>query len=126
MGAGLQELVGKYHVDTVQLDQEIPDNQFLVIADFFDGVELYCVAMGLLPCDQADILHILFQRGAQPAMMQCLLKWKLLNPENATFRALLELLLRLKKPKVAAEVCQYWAQNVSTHFVKYACRVHAF
>ncbi len=114
MGAGLQELIDKYHVATVQLDQEIRGNQFLVIANFFDGVELYSEAMGLSACEQNIVRTCLFQSGTEVAMMVCLSKWRQRNP---TFRTLLELLLRLNKTKVAAEVCQYLAQNVSTHFV---------
>ncbi len=126
-GAGIQELLGKYHVDTVQLDQEIPKKELPVIAAYFDNsVELYSQAMDMNAADQHDVRTALLQHDAQIAMMKCLLKWMQRNPSEATFRTLLELLLRLNKTEVAAEVCQYLAQNVSTHFVKYTCRVHAF
>ena len=111
MSAGLQELVGKYHVDTVQLDREIPDNEVPVIAAYFDGVELYSQAMGLSPAEQADVRNTY---DFLKAMRMCLSIWKRLHGFNATFRALLELLLRLNRMNVAAEICQYLAQNVST------------
>ena len=111
---GLQELIDKYRVDTVQLDREIPDNEVPVIAAYFDGVELYSQAMGLSAADQTTVRTTLLQYDAQTAMTKCLSIWKRLYSFKATtFRALLELLLRLNRTEVAAQVCQYLAQNVS-------------
>ncbi len=116
-GADLQELVDKYHVDTVKLDREIPDNEIPVIAAYFDSVNLYSQAMSLSPADQTTVRTTLVQCDAQTAMAYCLSIWKSHYSFNATFRALLELLLRLNRVEVAARVCQYLAQNVSTHFM---------
>ncbi len=116
-GSGLQELVDKYHVDTIKLDREIPDNEVPVIAAYFDSVDLYSQAMSLSPADQTTVRTTLVQYDAQTAMANCLSIWKSHYSFNATFRALLELLLRLNRVEVAARVCQYLAQNVSTHFM---------
>ncbi|XP_064390660.1 uncharacterized protein LOC135338452 isoform X2 [Halichondria panicea] len=110
-GVGLQELMDKYHVDTVQLDREIPDNEVAVIAAYFDSVELYSQAMGLSAADQTTVRTTLLQYDAQTAMTRCLSIWKQLYSFKATFRALLELLLRLNRTEVAAQVCQYLTQN---------------
>ena len=116
-GAGLQELVDEYHVDTVKLDREIPDNEVPVIAAYFDGVDLYSQAMNLSAADQATVRTTLVQYNAQEAMAKCLSIWKSHYSYKVTFRALLELLLRLNKVEVAVRVCRYLAQNVSTHFM---------
>ncbi len=115
--AGLQELMDKYHINTVQLDREIPDNEIPFIAAYFDGVELYAKAMGLSAADQTTVKTILLQYDAQTAIMKCLSIWKQRCAFKATYRALLELLLRLNRTKVAAQVCQYFAQYVSTLFM---------
>ncbi len=109
-------MMDKYHVDTAQLDREIPDNEVPVIAAYFDSVELYSQAMGLSAADQTTVRTTLLQYDAQTAMARCLSIWKQLYSFKATFRALLELLLRLNRTEVAAQVCQYLTQNVSTHF----------
>ncbi|XP_064388297.1 uncharacterized protein LOC135336435 isoform X2 [Halichondria panicea] len=109
---GLQELIDKYHIDTVQLDREIPDVEVPVIAAFFDSVELYSQAMGLSAADQTTVRTNLVQYDAQTAMAKCLSIWKQLYAFQATFRALLELLLRLNRTEVAAQICQYFAQKL--------------
>ncbi len=113
-GVDLQELVDKYHVDTVKLDRVIPNNDFPVIAAYFDGVDLYSQAMNLSPADQNTVRN---SCDTQEAMAKCLSKWKSHYSRKVTFRALLELLLRLNKVEVAAQVCQHLVQNVSTHFM---------
>ncbi len=109
-GVGLQELMDKYHVDTVQLDREIPDNEVPVIAAYFDSVELYSQAMGLSAAEQTTVRT---NHDAQTAMVRCLSIWKQHDPYKATYRALVELLLKLNRTAVAAQVCQFLAQNVS-------------
>ena len=106
-GVGLQELMD--HVDTVQLDREIPDDELPVIAAYFNNVELYN-AMGLTSAEQ-DVITALHRYE------NCLLLWQQRDPYKATYRALLELLLRLHRTQVATQVCQYLAQNVSTPFM---------
>ncbi len=116
-GVRLQKLTDKYRVDTVRLDQVIPDNKLSVIAAYFESVDLYSQAMGLNPADQADVRTTLFLCDAQTAMTRLLSIWKLHDPYRATYRALMELLLRLNRTEVAAQICQYLAQNVSIPFL---------
>ncbi len=114
-GVGLQELMD--HVDTVQLNREIPDDELPVIAAYFNNVELYSQAMGLSPAEQVDVRTALHQYDTQTAITKCLLFWQQRDPYKATYGALLELLLRLHRTQVATQVCQYLAQNVSTPFM---------
>ena len=110
-GVDLQELM----VDTVQFDREISDNEIPVIAAYFESVELYFAAMGLSAADQADVGTTLLQHDTQTAMARCLRLWKQQHrPSMATYRALMELLLKLNRTQVATQVCQYLAHNVST------------
>ncbi len=116
-GVDLQELMDKYHVDTIQLDQVIPGNELPVIATYFDSVKLYSAAMGLSAAEQHDVRTTFLQYDTQTAMVRCLRLWKQYRPSMATYRALMELLLKLNRTEVAAQVCQYLAQNVSTPFM---------
>ncbi len=70
---------------------------------FYD-VELYSTAMGLAIAEQADVNQ---SRGTQVAMMKCLQIWKQRDPSRATYRALLDIVLRLGKGNTADQLCQH-------------------
>ncbi len=65
--------------------------------------------MGLTRAEQADVNELFHKRGTQVAMTECLTIWKQHNPYAATYRALLELVLRLRKEKIADQICQHLA-----------------
>ena len=69
-------------------------------------------SMGLSPAEQADINELYHKEGTQVAMTKCLILWKKHSPFPfaATYKALLELLLRLKKERIAFEICQHLTQ----------------
>ncbi|XP_064385325.1 uncharacterized protein LOC135334177 isoform X4 [Halichondria panicea] len=103
----LQELVEQYNLTDEQLNSEIevPDTPELALC--FDDVELYSTAMGLAIAEQADVNQ---SRGTQAAMMKCLQIWKQHNPSQATYRALLDIALRLGKGDTAHQICQQLTQ----------------
>ncbi len=78
----------------------------------FDDVEFYSTAMGLAIAEQADVNQ---SRGTQAAMMKCLQIWKQHDPSQATYRALLDIVLRLGKENTADQICQQLTQR------KYTC-----
>ena len=104
----LQELVEQYNLTDEQLNSEIevPDTPELAL--FFDDVEMYSTAMGLAIAEQADVNQ---SRGTQAAMMKCLQIWKQHNPFQATYRALLDIALRLGKGDTAHQICQQLTQR---------------
>ncbi len=64
--------------------------------------------MGLTGTEQSDVIALYHREGTQAAMMKCVLFWKThINPYTATYRALLELLLGLRKEKIADLICQH-------------------
>ncbi len=104
----LQDLIKQYSLTDEQLNSEIEEITFL--AEYFDGVKIYSNAMGLTRAEHADVNELFHKRGTQVAMTECLTLWKQHNPYAATFKALLELLLRLRKEKIADEICQHLTQ----------------
>ncbi len=104
----LQEIIKRYSLTDEQLDSEIDEITFL--AEYFDGVKIYSNAMGLTRAEQADVNELFHKRGTQVAMTECLTVWKQHNPYAVTYRALLELLLRLRKERIADEICQHLTQ----------------
>ncbi|XP_064389794.1 uncharacterized protein LOC135337749 [Halichondria panicea] len=69
---------------------------------------MYSTAMGLAIAEQADVNQ---SRGTQTAMMKCLQIWKQHNPFQSTYRALLDIALRLRKGDTAHQICQQLTQR---------------
>ena len=99
----LQQLMEKYQLTTLQINREIQQKNIPYLAVHFDNVEFYIYLLELTPGEQIDVG---LKKSNQLAMTECLTIWKRKNPSQATFRALLEMLVRLKKEGIAAEVCQ--------------------
>ncbi len=72
----------------------------------FDYVEMYSIAMGLLPAERADVNMLYHREGNQAAMMKCLNVWRQHDPSRATYRALLDIALSLGKGDTADKICQ--------------------
>ena len=108
----LQELMRRYNLTDEQLNREIVDSDTPVMALHFDDVEMYSIAMGLAIAEQADVKE---SRGNQAAMLKCLQVWKERDPFQATYRALLDIVLRLGKGETADKICQQLSQR------KYMC-----
>ncbi|XP_064398786.1 uncharacterized protein LOC135345289 isoform X4 [Halichondria panicea] len=106
----LQKLIRLYNLTGEQLSSEISDSEFPYLTEYFDGVMIYSKSMGLTPAEQADVNMLFYREGTQVAMIKCFTFWKTHNPYAATYRALLELLLKLRKEKIADEICQHFTQ----------------
>ncbi len=95
-----------YNLTDEQLNSEIKKSHTHFIADYFDNVELYSSAMELTPAEEADVKESGRVDGNQTAMMKCLQIWKQHDPSQATYRALLDITLRLGKGVTAHQICQ--------------------
>ena len=102
----------RYKLTDEQLNREIVDSDTPVMALNFDDVEMYSTAMGLAIAKQADVKE---SCGNQAAMMKCLQVWKERDPFQATYRALLDIALRLGKGETADKICRQLTQR------KYMC-----
>ncbi len=111
----LQKLIRQYNLTGGQLSSEISNSDFPYLTEYFDGVAIYSKSMGLTPAEQADVNVLYHREGTQVAMTKCFTLWKTHNPYAATYRALLELLLKLKKEKIADEICQHVTQCTYNH-----------
>ena len=105
----------RYNLTDEQLNREIGNPDFPYLAIYFDDVDIYSNAMRLAPAEQADVNRVYHSEGTQAAMMKCLKIWKQRNSSRATYRALLDILLRLEKEETADKICQQLAQR------KYMC-----
>ena len=101
----------QYNLTNEQLDSEIEVTDTPEIALCFDDVEIYSTAMGLAPAEQADVKESRRLYDTQTAMMNCLQIWKRHNPSRATYRALLDIVLKLGKGDTAHKICQQLTQR---------------
>ena len=90
-----------------QLDQRLEEADLPEVAACFDNTEYYVQILGLTPGQQTDVKTKAFVSGTHIGMMAALKYWRNRNPVEATFRALLLILLSLLKGDVAVRVCKY-------------------
>ena len=102
----LQLLMDKCQLTISQVNREIQQKDVSYLAAYFDNVELYVDAMELSPDEQSYVL-IKRLESNHLAMIKCLNIWKRKKLSQATFRALLEMLVKLKKGAIAEQICRY-------------------
>ena len=89
------------------LDQRLEEADLPEVAACFDKAEDYVEKLGLTPGQQTDVKTQAFVNGNQTGMKVALKYWRNRNPVEATFRALLLILLSLAKGDIAIRVCKY-------------------
>ena len=102
----------EYRINDTQLDTKIREEDLFKLASCFDNLENYLDELRLNPAQQTDIYDLEYLRGIQAAMTKALKFWRQPNPLSATFRALLQILVDLKRGDVAVRVCQYIIENI--------------
>ncbi|XP_064387597.1 uncharacterized protein LOC135335879 isoform X10 [Halichondria panicea] len=103
----LHELMVKHGVTDKQLDREINDKDTALISTHFDDFENYIHRLKLTGNEQADVKKISQVSGNQVTVINCLSIWRGHEPSEATFRALIRILLDLRKEEIATKICQY-------------------
>ena len=96
-----------------QLDRKIEQDDLAPVAIPFDDVELYLNALKLTASEQADVRREAYlSRSNQVAVINCLSIWRGHEPSEATFRALIRILLDLRKEEIATKICQCLKEKV--------------
>ena len=108
----IEKLKQETGIDDSQLTTMIREEDINKIAGLFDNVETYLDMLGLLPAQQTDVKDTVVRHSTEQAMIKALKLWRQPNPYNATFKALIEILLDLRRGDVAINVCQYITENI--------------
>ena len=107
-GLSIEELKVNTQVTDEQLDTTVEEADLPELAACFDNTEDYVEKLQLSPGQQTDVLRTQTSLNSTQAGMKVALKyWRNRNPVEATFRALLLILLSLLKGDVAVRVCKY-------------------
>ena len=113
----IEELKAHTKVTNTQLDTEIEDSDMILLAVHFDNVETLSVQLRLTPADRQDVRNTEFLSGTQSAVDKALRLWRKANPGAATYRALVEIVLRIEVngTAIAEEVCKFSALKCDHH-----------
>ncbi len=88
-----------------QLDTEIKETDMIVLAAYFDNVETYPVQLELDPSERRYVKITASNYDTRTAMDKVLRLWRQHNPGAATYRALVEILLRMGMEELAFKIC---------------------
>ena len=108
----IEELKDRTNVTDSQLDTEIEERGMILLAAHFKvKIETLSVQLELTPADQQDVEDVAFLSGTQTAVDKALRLWRKANPGAATYRALVEIVLRMgvNGTAIAEEVCKFSA-----------------
>ena len=111
----INDLQREVDISDCQLDTKIREEHLLDVAGCFDCLETYLDKLGLTPGQQTDVKDLAFRCNTKTAMAEALKLWRQPNPYTSTFKALVEILLDLRRGDVADRVCQYIKQEVPKH-----------
>ena len=103
----ISQLKKELRVTDEQLNLELVEADLPDIAALFDNTHEYVEKLGLTQGQQTDVKEKTFVHDTQTGMKLALKYWSRRNPYEATYKALLLILLSLKKGTIIVSVCEY-------------------
>lgn len=110
--SSVEILKRRHGITDVQLDCLIENPDMACLARHFGNIGLLVSRMGLLEADETEVRSAT-SISHQEATLKCLKLWKRQNPLQATFRALLSIVLSLGDGGTAEHICQYLGKSNS-------------
>ena len=103
----IEELKDHTKVTDSLLDTEIEERDMILLAVHFDNVETLSVQLRLSTGDKREAQDIAFRFDIRTGVDKALRLWRKANPSAATYRALVEIALRIGVDgTIAEEVCK--------------------
>ncbi len=90
-----------------KLSLEITQRDIILVAGLFDNVELYLDQLEITGGERSDVRSSALLNGTQVGMSTALSVWKSHDPWHATYGALLDIVLKLKKESTALKLCNF-------------------
>ncbi len=103
----IEELKRRMNLADQQLDNEVQECDLPEVSACFDNTDNYLEKLELSPGQQTDVKIKAYVEGTQTGMKLALKYWLIKHPLQATFRALLLIILSLCKGDIAIAVCKY-------------------
>ena len=107
-------------IDDLKRETELTDNQLDAnvekadlpeLAAYFDNTDDYIEKLGLSSGQHTDVRTQAFVHGTRAGMKLALKYWMEKNPYEASYRALLLMLVSLEKGDIAVNVCKYLSKK---------------
>ena len=113
----IEELKASTKVTDSQLDSEIEERDMILLAPSFRDVETLSEQLGLTSADQQNAKNAFLQFDVQTGAKKALSLWRRADPSAATYRALVEIVLRMggNGVPIATEVCKVAASIDGKH-----------
>ena len=107
----IEELKKHTKVTNSQLDTKIEDECIYSISEYFDNVDEYVIRLKLNPGQERDVKDLCHRsESTKTAMIKALKLWREPHPYDATYRALVKILLDANKGNIADKICQFCAK----------------
>ena len=89
------------------LDREIKDEEFHIIGRYFDMLSGLPERLHLTRAEYADVKDTVHREGTQSGVAHALKLWRRVDPSKATFRALLDIVISLRRGDISADIHKY-------------------
>ena len=114
----IEELKAYKETTDAQLELEIEERDMILLAAHFKvNTETLSVQLNLTPANQQDVKDVAFHYDTQTAVDKALRLWRKADPGAATYRALVEVVLRMggNGVAIAEKVCKFSALKSEHH-----------
>ena len=113
----IEELKDCTKVTDSQLDSEIEERDMILLAPYFRDVETLSEQLVLTPADKQNAKNESLHFDVQTGVKKALSLWRRADPSAATYRTLVEIVLRMGENGVpiATEVCKVAASIGGKH-----------
>ena len=103
----IEELMTCTEVTYAQLNSEIDERDMILLAPHFRDVETLSEQLGLTPANLQNAKNASLQFDVQTGVKKALSLWRRADPSAATYRKLVEIVLRMggNGVPIATEVC---------------------
>ena len=103
----IEELMTHTEVTDAQLNSAIEVRDMILLAPYFRDVETLSEQLGLTPANQQNAKNASLQFDVQTGVKKALSLWRRADPSAATYRKLVEFVLRMggNGVRIATEVC---------------------
>lgn len=112
-GISLQDLIDKYNLSEHMLERELSEEHLTKVSRIIDDHEMVGPELGLTPSEMTTIRSDVNRQELQ--RLEMLTKWKQKCSWKATYRKLIEGLLRCSRGDNARKVCELLTQ--SKHYI---------
>ena len=114
------KLMETENITEKQMDTPVEEDDLPWIAQLLDNTDEYVEPLGLTSGEQNDVQDIVARASTnqtQRGVKLTLKYWQNKNPKEATYRKLLNILLKLKKGSIAIKLCKYMASKCELKFL---------